>query len=87
MMQNQNDEENYISPKSHVFHPQIFCLETGKTYRSYTAAADDTGCSRWGVKRCCEGIQVSTNDKHFWYEETDLAQELIDKMIFPDYEA
>ena len=63
-------------------HPPIYCAETGKIYWSYVAAAEDTGCSRWGVRRVCEGIQADTHGFHFWYDD-QFAEGLIDAMVFP----
>lgn len=64
-------------------HPPVYCLETETVYPSFTLAAECTGCSRWGVRRCCEGVQESTNGYHFWYEKEDLAERLINSMKFP----
>lgn len=63
-------------------HPPIYCAETGKIYWSYVAAAEDTGCSRWGVRRVCEGVQEETRGFHFWYDD-QFAEGLIDSMVFP----
>ena len=40
-----------------VTHPKVCDLNTQKVYNTYTEAAYDIGGTRFGVMRCCEGLQ------------------------------
>ena len=40
-----------------IRHPKIVDLTTSTIYDTYTEAAEAVGGSRFGVMRCCEGLQ------------------------------
>ena len=40
-----------------IKHPKILDLTTQTIYNTYTEAANAVGGSRFGVMRCCEGLQ------------------------------
>ncbi len=48
-------------------HEPVVVWETGNVYETYTEAAQATGCSRWGVMRCCTGMQSDTHGYHFCF--------------------
>lgn len=50
-----------------VKHPKIVDLSTGIVYNTYTDAAKDIGGSRYGVMRCCEGLQSHHKGHIFIY--------------------
>lgn len=50
-----------------VKHPKIVDLTTGLLYDTYTKAAEDVGGSRYGVMRCCEGLQSHHKGHMFIY--------------------
>ena len=78
----EKNEKMYQHGKANL-HPPIYCMETKMVYPSYTDAAIATGCSRWGVRRCCEGVQEETRGFHFFYEEEDISGKLLSMMKFP----
>jgi hypothetical protein len=48
----------------------VTCVETGKTYQSMKAAAQELGVSRQGILRCCYKQQKATRNKlHFKFLE------------------
>ena len=49
-------------------HPPVCVFETGETYETYLEAAESVGCSRWGVMRCCKGVQAATRGFHFYFD-------------------
>lgn len=53
-------------------HPTIEHVETGRKYRTYSAAARAIGGDRWGVKRCCNGVQHSHRGNHFRFTNKSL---------------
>lgn len=55
-------------PGKPPMHPPVTCHETGKTFPTYTEAADDVGCTRWGVMRCCTGLQQNSHNYHFYFD-------------------
>lgn len=59
----------YIEGKEYVYIPfvkkprktkQIKCLNNGKIYKNKYDASDDTGCSIYGIKNCCENYSKTT---------------------------
>lgn len=53
-------------------HPKVLVWETGEVFDTFTEAGDSVGCTRWGVMRCCEGVQDHSHGFHFMYTEIDL---------------
>ena len=55
-----------------ITHPKICDLTTKKIYTTYSEAANDIGGSRFGVMRCCEGLQRQHKGHIFvFYVETE----------------
>lgn len=55
-------------PGKPPMHPPVTCHETGKTFATYTEAAADVGCTRFGVMRCCIGLQQNSHNYHFYFD-------------------
>lgn len=54
-----------------IKHPKILDLTTQTIYNTYTEAANAVGGSRFGVMRCCEGVQRDHKGHIFvYYVET-----------------
>lgn len=52
-----------------VIHPKVICLETGEVFDTYTEAGCSIGGNRFGVYRCCIGIQKHHHHYHFSFIE------------------
>lgn len=50
-----------------IRHPKILDLTTQTIYNTYTEAANAVGGSRYGVMRCCEGLQTHHKGHIFVY--------------------
>ena len=46
-------------------HAAVEHVESGTRFRTFAAAARYIGGDRWGVKRCCYGVQHSHKGQHF----------------------
>ena len=57
-----------LKPGKPPVHPPVTVWETGETFETFTEAGDSVGCTRWGVMRCCEGVQDHSHGFHFYYE-------------------
>lgn len=64
-------KEKKAKPGKPIMHAPVTCHETGKTFATYTEAAADVGCTRWGVMRCCTGLQPHSHGYHFYFDKTD----------------
>ena len=46
-------------------HPPVLNIETGMIFETYTEAAKAIGGSRYGVYKCCVGVQEHHHNYHF----------------------
>jgi hypothetical protein len=51
-------------PGKPVNHPPIINLDTGEVFETYTEAGRSVGGSRFGVMKCCTGLQ----NHHYGYK-------------------
>lgn len=51
-------------PGKPVNHPPIINLDTGEVFETYTEAGQSVGGSRFGVMKCCTGLQSN----HYGYK-------------------
>ena len=49
-------------------HPPVKVWETGQIFETYSEAGESVGCTRWGVMRCCKGVQDNSHGFHFLYD-------------------
>ena len=52
-------------PGKPVVHPRVYCLETNRSWDTYTEAAEEIGGNRFGVMRVCRGINKTHKGLHF----------------------
>lgn len=44
---------------------KVFCEDNNTTYESISEASEATGCSIYGISKCCRGVFKSTKGLHF----------------------
>jgi hypothetical protein len=49
-------------------HPPVKNFDTGETYKTYVSAAKAINGNRYGIYRCCIGIQRKHKGYHFGFE-------------------
>ena len=54
----------------------IYCVETGKTYKTYKECANVLGVDIKKIKRCCSGIQKETRGYHFSFVEDEIYEDV-----------
>lgn len=58
-------------PGKPVTHPRVVCLDDGRSWKTYTEAANAVGGSRYGVRKCCNGVLKTHKRLHFAHEKEE----------------